>query len=271
MKKHLFQIVLLLLGATLFSSCMKNEPESNQTIYYGYQHIPNINEYMPKSLLRVMDSMHCLHYGDEPPKIEGNYIVDSTYSIYVILAPGSNWSAVPTLHNGTRSFGFKEQHIGIAQLDYSYYDGEDIIEKSYSDSTSIIMKDNIELILNDTLCPEYFHNSENDFDVFDHVYIIGHDSYFTIYYYDVRSYLQMSSYLFQSSKPLYANIISGKIETEEDRTVIKDFRWGCQTVKYLNKEAIPSQIYDYHSFPKEGDGRIMKTLLDFIQQTENQE
>ena len=54
MKKHFFQFFLFLVGMTLFSSCMKDDPENNQTVYYGHQQIPNINEYKPQSLLRAM-------------------------------------------------------------------------------------------------------------------------------------------------------------------------------------------------------------------------
>lgn len=272
MKKHLSQIVLFLLGMTLFSSCMKNDPENNKTIYYGYQQIPNINEYMPKSLLRAMDSMNCLYYGDEPPRIEGNFIVDSTFSVGVILAPGSNWSGAPSYLLGTRNFDFKEQHMGISKLDYTYYDGNgDIVEKSYSDSTSIIMHEYLERILNDTICPEYFQNPENNFKVFDYAYIIGHDSYFTIYYYDVRTYLKLENKPYNQYKPWYANILSGRIETDPNTNeiTIKDFIWGTETVKYLEKEAINSMVYEYHAFPKEGDGRIIES--DFVQLTEQSE
>ena len=104
------------------------------------------------------------------------------------------------------------------------------------------------------------------------VYIIGHDSYFTVYYYDVRSYLKAESQLFKNSMPLYANVISGKIDNVNVihtdtvngttdtlvKKVITNFRWGCQTVKYLKREAISDIIYNLHSFPKPGDGRIIE-------------
>ena len=121
MKKHLFQIILFLASMTLFTSCLKDDPKNNKTVYYGYQQIPNINEYMPQELLRVMDSLNCLYYGDEPPRMEGTYIADSTYCIFVIHAPGSNWSAIPSYFEGSRRFAFKKQHVGFADLEYSYF------------------------------------------------------------------------------------------------------------------------------------------------------
>jgi hypothetical protein len=251
---------------------MKDDPENNKTVYYGHQHIPNINEYMPQTLLRAMDSMDCLHYGDEPPRIEGEYIVDSTFSIGVIRAPGSNWSGAPSFLLGTRRFDFKEQHLGISKLEYIYYDDNaDIVEKSNSDTTSKIMQEYLETMLFDTLFPGYFHNRENDFKVFDYAYIMGHDSYFTVYYYDVRSYLKVENQPYNIYKPLYANIISGRIESDPDtnETIIKDLMWGTQTVKYYEKDAINSMVYNYHAFPKEGDGRLIQS--DYIQTIEQSE
>ena len=87
MKKHLIRTFVFLSGIALFSSCMKNDPENNSTVYYGYQQIPNINEYMPQRLLKAMNDQHLLHFGDEPPKIEGCYLADSIYRFAVIKVP----------------------------------------------------------------------------------------------------------------------------------------------------------------------------------------
>ena len=130
------------------------------------------------------------------------------------------------------------------------------------------MQEYLERILNDPLCPDYFQNRENDFNVFDYAYIIGHDSYFTIFYYDIRSYFKVENQPYNIYKPWFANIISGRIETNPatNETTIKDFMWGVETVKYFEKEAINSMVYNYNAFPKEGDGRIIQS--DFVQRIE---
>lgn len=272
MKKHLIFALVLVSGLSIFSSCMKNDPDNNETVYYAYQQIPNINEYMPQSLLQAFGAEH-LYFGDEPPKIEGCYLADSTYAVQVIHAPGSNWSAVPTFIGGTRHFDFIEQHVGTSKLKYVYFDERgDVIEQSTNDSTAIMMRGFMESFLNDSLCPPYFHENGSSTNVFKNAYIIGHDSCFTAYYYDVRSYMKPESQLFKNSMPLYANVISGKLKkisiTETDtvsgttktieKKVITNFRWGCQTVRYLKREAMSDIIYNLHSIPKPGDGRIIE-------------
>lgn len=288
MKKQLFKTLVILFGLTLLSSCMKDDPEYNATVYYGYQQIPNINEFMPQSLLSAMGENN-IYYGDEPPKIEGTFIADSIYCTTVFCAPWSNWSAIPTNLDGTYRFDITDQHIGIANLYFSKYaiDSLGVIyydQISSSDSIDLFLKDYINQFINDTLIPSYFKNSQNDLDVFNKIYIIGRNPYFTIYYYDIKSYLQTMAASYNIYKPLFANIISGKLDkiniTEIDsitgtphnveKTVITDFIWGCQTVKYLNKDAINTMVYNYHSFPKEGDGRLLITKVGYVPQVENQ-
>ena len=299
MKKHLFQIILFLVGMTMVTSCMKDDPAHNSTIYYGYQQIPNINEYMPERLLHVMDSMHCLYYGDEPPRIEGSYIADSIASIEILRIPGSTWSATPTYFLGTRHFVFNDQHIGTSKLEYTYFKDDYFwdtvsqtweykhasVESSTTDNTAEIMKDKLSVFVNAPTAPVYFRNSENNMNVFDKAYIIGHDSYFTVYYYEVRLPVQASAALLKESLPFYANIISGRLETENivetdslgntntiERTVIKDFKWGVETVKYLNWNSMLEQIINMpiSTLPNEGEGMILKNVID-VQQKEYEE
>ena len=73
MKKHLIKVLLILCGTLALSSCLKDDPENNPTVYYAYQYIPNINEFMPQRLLFALGNEH-LHFGDEPPKIENVYL-----------------------------------------------------------------------------------------------------------------------------------------------------------------------------------------------------
>ena len=79
MKRHLLHTVLFLAGMVMFTSCLKDDPKNNATVYYGYQQIPNINEFMPQRLLEAFGNEY-LNYGDEPPKIEGS--IQSSSSSY---------------------------------------------------------------------------------------------------------------------------------------------------------------------------------------------
>ena len=291
-------MILFLVGMTMITSCMKNDPENNSTIYYGYQQIPNINEYMPERLLHVMDSMHCLYYGDEPPRIEGSYLVDSILRVLTFHAPGSNFSLpCPDKIGGYRQITFTKQHMGISNLELVFFnEGIDTdpthstygqfvyypVQKSTTDTTAQILADNIEQILNDSVFPVYFRNSQNNFDVFDHAYIIGNNSYFTVYYYEIKRPLDPQDAISQYF-PVYANILSGRIDKETyieiDTTagttdtleinVIKDFKWGVQTMKYLKRDLIQDMIYNQTFFLKPGDGFVLKS--NHVNQVVNQE
>ena len=167
---------------------------------------------------------------------------------------------------GYRHFNFFEQHMGIAQLDYLYfnYTGNTMeitpIESSNTDSTYILSKDLFANFATDSLFPIYFKGSQVKPDVFKNIYIIGHDPYFTIYYYDV-----IHTNIFH---PLKANIISGKIDKEyiieTDSVsgttdtivspVLKNFKWGIQIMKYYNDGPILDMILN----PPVGQQRLGK-------------
>ena len=265
MKKHLLTTVLALTGLLMLSSCLKDEPANNPTIFYAYQQIPNINDYMPQSLLYAMGE-NSLFYGDEPPRIQGEYTTDNTSVTSVILIPESHWLMNEGIIPGFRHFNFFEQHMGIAQLDYLYfnYTGNTTeitqIERSNTDSTYLLSRDVFSEFATDSLFPIYFKDSQVKSDVFKNVYIIGHDPYFTIYYYDV-----IHTNIFQ---PLKANIISGKIDKEfivETDTVsgtsdtivmpvIKNFKWGIQIMKYYKGGPVLDMILN----PPVGQQRLGK-------------
>lgn len=264
MKKHFLTTVLALTGLLMLSSCLKDDP-ANETIFYAYQQIPNINDYMPQTLLYAMGENN-LYYGDEPPKIEGEYTTDNTSVSRVILIPESHWLMNEGVIPGYRHFNFFEQHMGIAQLDYLYfnYTGNTMeitqIERSNTDSTYLLSKDKFSEFATDSLFPIYFKDSQIKPDVFKNIYIIGHDPYFTIYYYDV-----IHTNMFQ---PLKANIISGKIDkefvVETDtvsgttdtivRPVIKNFKWGIQIMRYYKGGTILDMILN----PPVGQQRLGK-------------
>ena len=265
MKKHLLTTVLALTGLLMLNSCLKDDPANNETIFYAYQQIPNINDYMPQSLLLAMGENN-LYYGDEPPRIEGEYTTDNTSVTRVILIPESHWLMNEGVIPGYRHFNFFEQHMGIAQLDYLYfnYTGNIMeitpIESSNTDSTYILSKDLFANFATDSLFPIYFKGSQVKPDVFKNIYIIGHDPYFTIYYYDVIHT--------NIVHPLKANIISGKIDKEyiieTDSVsgttdtivspVIKNFKWGIQIMKYYNDGPILDMILN----PPVGQQRLGK-------------
>ncbi len=277
MKKHFLTTVLALTGLLMLSSCLKDDPANNSTIYYAYQQIPNINDYMPQSLLMAMGE-NSLYYGDEPPKIEGVYTTDNTNVTLVQLIPESHWIMNEGVIPGYRHLNFFEQHMGIAQLDYLYYNytgGSTTItqiERSNNDSTYILSKPKFNEFIADTLAPIYFKNEGVSPEVFKNIYIIGHDPYFTVYYYDV-----IHTNIFH---PLKANIITGKIDkeyvVETDtvagttdtivRPVIKNFKWGIQIMKYYEGGTILDMILNptvgQQTLGKPGDVIIIENPTD---------
>lgn len=269
MKKNLFSILLLVGGLSLLSSCMKDDPKNNETVYYAYQYIPNINEFMPQRLLYSMGSSH-LYFGDEPPKMEGLYKADNIYITDIIKVPTSTWRNTPTSIPTPQYFEFYEQHKGIAKMrfkypkghagDYDYY-----LERSETDSTLYFVKDKIQDFVDDTVSPSYFKDGKHSDENFKTVYIMGTDPYFTAYYYEVRD-------INTKAQPLNAVIFSGRIEKEITvvtdtvsyttdtivSNVIKDLKWGIETMKYLNAGPSVNQIISFGYLPTNGDIMLLK-------------
>ena len=272
MKKHSLTTVLVLSGLIFLTSCLKDNPEVNETVYYGYQQIPNINEYMPLRLLQSMDSLNCLHYGDEPPKIaamflangyeyEKNVKIDSLWNPRTGILPAMDYYEIYEQHKGIATYDFQRPYYADTQMTQLLF-----IESSSIDSTCAFMNvgDRFERFVNDTIAPPYFKNgyaSKNDFQ---HVYIMGNDPYFTAYFYEIRKISSMT-------EPLNAVIMSGKVATESiiqndtviESIVIQDFRVGYETMMYYNKENIlyPSLIAN-GSLPLPGNVWILKSLGD---------
>ena len=274
MKKHLIRALVLFFGLTMLSSCLKDNPKENATVFYGHQQIPNINEFMPQSLLEALGNQN-LYFGDEPPKLEGCYIVDSIVATRIIRIPGSHWIQTEGPIQGIKQLKFSEQHFGIAKLRYDFFNyspqlnGIIQIEASDTDTTYLLMKDYVDQFVADSLSPSYFHNEFSN-DVFNTVYIMGRDPYFTIFYYEIRLPSQF--------RPLYANIISGKVDKESIietdtvsgltdtivRPVIKDLKWGIETMKYFEGGHILDLILnqEHQTPPKPGDILILKNAKD---------
>ena len=274
MKKHLIRTLVLFFGLTMLSSCLKDNPKENATVFYGHQQIPNINEFMPQSLLEALGNQN-LYFGDEPPKLEGCYIADSIVATRIIRIPGSHWIQTEGPIQGIKQLKFSEQHFGIAKLRYDFFNyspqlnGIIQIEASDTDTTYLLMKDYVDQFVADSLSPSYFHNEFSN-DVFNTVYIMGRDPYFTIFYYEIRLPSQF--------RPLYANIISGKVDKESIietdtvsgltdtivRPVIKDLKWGIETMKYFEGGHILDLILnqEHQTPPKPGDILILKNAKD---------
>lgn len=268
MKKHLFRTLVFICGLALFSSCMKDDPKNNETVYYAYQQIPNINEFMPQTLLNAFSNY--LYYGDEPPKIEGSFVVDNIWIIDAILSPGSPWMAPITSIPTPQYFEFYEQHKGIAKLNFKYPKGTPsdytyFVERSDPDSTYAVVTADPEFFINDTIAPSYFKNDNYKKEDFNTVYIMGNDPYFTVYYYEIRD-------IKSKAQPLNAVIFSGRMDKEITvvndtvnqvtdtvvKPVIKDLKWCIETMKYYKEGTSISQIISLGFLPSKGDAMILK-------------
>ena len=261
--------MILLFGLALLSSCMKDDPKNNETVYYAYQQIPNINEFMPQRLLHNMGSSH-LYYGDEPPRLEGLYIADNIWITDIIKVPSSSWRNTPTSIPTPQYFDFYEQHKGISKLRFKYPKGnvgeyDYFLEKSETDSTDFLMQDEIQGFLDDTISPIYFKDGKLTEDDFRTVYVMGNDPYFTAFYYEIRD-------IKSKAEPLNAVIFSGRVDKEISvqtdtinhttdtivTNVIKDLRWGIETMKYLNAGTSINQIIQLGYLPTPGDIMLLK-------------
>ena len=270
MKKHLFQIVLFLAGMTLFTSCLKDDPGSNETVYYEYQHIPNINEFMPQRLLEAFGDEY-LNYGDEPPKIEGSFEASNLNLYKKVIGENSAYMIElgPLVY--TAYFNIMEQHKGIAQVEFKAPHGDPahpeyggyFCEFSSNDSTYHYIKDDISRFTNDSIAPSYFKNGTYTKDDFQTAYIMGTDPYFTIYFYEIRS-------ISSRTQPLNAVIISGRMDEEtitvNDSTfvqpVIKDLRWGIETMKYYKEGSVLEQLLRFGYLPNPGDVLVIHNTQD---------
>lgn len=273
MKKHLLKTIIFLSGLTLLSSCLKDDPDNNSTIYYGYQQIPNINDYMPQRLLTAFGQEH-LYYGDEPPKIEGKFFTNAfIYETNVKI--DTLWQPRNGLLPVTDYYEIYDQHKGIAKYrekrPYFAPNGTLIfLENSCNDTTFKVVDQNqrFNAFVDDTIAPSYFKFDNPSSKDFQNIYIMGNDPYFTAYYYEVRN-------ISSKTQPLIAVIMSGKMGTETivttdtinnttdtiTRPIIEDFRIGSQSMFYYNKETILYlPLINNGSLPLPGNVWILKSV-----------
>lgn len=269
MKKHLFKTIFLLCELLTLSSCLKDDPKHNPTIYYAYQQIPNINEFMPQRLLYAFGNEN-LHFGDEPPKIEGTFVADHIAITQVQTVPSSHWMQTATSIPTPQYFNFYDQHKGIAKMRFKYPKGSPgdytyFLENSSTDTTYALVKNDLGRFTNDTIAPTYFKQGKHNIDDFNTVYIIGNAPYFTIFYYEIRN-------ISSKAEPLNAIIISGKMDKEIKlvndtvthtidtivKPVIRDLKWGIETMKYYKESTSINQIINFGFLPTPGDLVVIK-------------
>lgn len=261
MRKGLHLTLLAFAVATCLTSCLKDDV--NSTIIYSSQDIPDINTYMPHKLLEMMGNSR-LHYGDEPPRFYEAPILAAHYYFKDLKCtealyphefyPNDSIPAIPHQGNiiGSYQFDFEDQIKGIISSSYSSIcpqGASQYVELSRLDSTYNYLKHNTSYITNSLDCPSYFTGSFDE-SVFKHAYVIGKDSYFTIYYYDVaiKDFADNWVYGFNQFYPLCANIISGKltkftelVPNANDSTVndtinkfrLEHFCWGKELMGYF--------------------------------------
>ena len=296
------KITLILCAGLLFlASCLKDDPESSPiTTIYGHQNTPNINFYMPQELLEAFGGEN-LHYGQSPafgmypPRLLDTVIADSNtmFRISVVTTPDSHWA----MQNATFPsviadqefyFEFINQYLGLSGMNYykplpGYY-----TEKSSTETTfEAISKDNDKLMkefVNDTLAPfapRFFKDTTAyTSDVFRHVYIMGYDSVFTAYYYEIldmkEGYKPLNAVILSGEviedRPAYTESIITEIPVTADsvtydtvvnhyaatKAAIANVRWGIETMKYLNPSDALAQQLENGELPYPGDIIIMK-------------
>lgn len=275
MKRHLKLALLALTITGCLTSCLKDE---ETTVLYSSQQIPDINIFMPSTLVHLMGNTH-LHFGDEPPRISGSFYADklfiedvayadTTLLVHSVIAGNPVTNSYINLH---------DQHKGILKCDYTSpkdMGNFQILEFSRSDTTLAHIKESEVPLMESEFRPIYFDGSRLDYDDFNRAYIMGDGNSFTIYYYEtVVIYAPPTSqFPINNFYPLVANIISGKVENRNvvqydslnmptdtvTEQVIKDFVWGREVLGYFNDGPSLQQIINLGKQPKPGDAWYIK-------------
>ena len=127
----------------------------------------------------------------------------------------------------------------------------------------------MEKFTNDSIAPSYFTNGYHTKEDFHTIYIMGTDPYFTAYFYEIRD-------ISSKTQPLNAVIISGKIDEEISvvtdtvthtsdtivTPVIKDMRWGIETMKYYKEGSTLDQLLHFGYLPNPGDALVIRNTTN---------
>lgn len=287
MKRRSLSTTLILVTAGLFlsgifSSCLKEEFQKNEngeyvtdslgnkipsdsTIIYITQEIPDINKFMPNTLLKHMDSMHAVHYGTEPPKIDGLFMADDMFVKKTIFMPESNYQNIAEGFPIGSSYGltFSNQLWSVLNCDYSrllqlslsvYY-----YECSDDDSTYHLLHSNFDRFKEFNTTPQYFKEDGFNTSEFRNTYIIGTKPYFTMFFYQVlRNEITISlPFTPNDFQPIMANIVSGKYNKDDDGTeYISNFVWGRQCIGYIKSGDVLNTVIEQGLQPYYGDAWI---------------
>ena len=270
MKRHLKLSLIILALTGCFTSCLKDE---QTTVLYSSQEIPDINYFMPTTLLNLMGNS-CLHFGDEPPRLSGCYYADSLFIEHAVFIDTTldHHSINLGLQPYQAYFNFYDQHKGIIKCDYTsprkQY-GFDIVEYSREDSTHLRIKENDTPLTESPYKPTYFNEPQLKLEDFNRAYIMGEGDNFTLYYYEMLINHTPSGTPFTTSNfyPIVANIISGRIDTRNviqydslhmptdtvREQIIKDFYWGKEVLGYFSNGTSLQQMIDAGYQPTIGD------------------
>lgn len=275
MKRHLKHSLLIFALAGCLTSCLKDE---NATVLYSSQEIPDINYFMPSSLLNLMGNEN-LHFGDEPPRISGTFYADSLVVQRVKYADTTmNIHSVIEGNQLSNSYlNIFEQHKGIIKCEYTAIrkvSSFDIYEFSRVDSTHSHFRSSSHPLTDSPTKPIYFEDSKIDLDDFHRAYIMGEGNDFTMYYYDVLCNYAPPTVPFNvnSFYPVIANIISGTLDERSSiqydslnnptdtikEQIIKNFIWGKEVLGYFKDGTSLQQIIEQGMQPKIGDAWYIK-------------
>ena len=258
----------------IFSSCLKEEYlkdangeyvldslnhkiPNDSTIIYITQEIPDINKFMPDTLLKYMNILEALHFGTEPPKIDGQFLADSLFTQKMVLMPDRPGEEYHNFHEGDLrqgkyNFEFKNQLWSVLNCNYFQFRPQpfNYYELSTDDSTYHILKDNFDKFKEFSPTPNYFKDGNFNTDEFKNTYVIGSSPYFTMYFYQVvRNEIPVSIRIDHPDfHPIIANIISGKLNKKPDGTdYISNFVWGRQCIGYVYTGEVLEKAIRYGS------------------------
>lgn len=286
MKKTLTLTILALSIAACLTSCLKDD---KGTVLYSSQSIPDINTFMPARLLEMMGNEN-LHYGEEPPRMMGTFLADTLYIIDTSFI--NHTITTHSVNMGAQSykahFQLFEQKKGILKCNYTspraLYNFK-CDELSRVDSTYAKFDESSAPILNSAYKPRYFESGKLNLNDFDHAYLMGKDSLFTLYYYEalINDCDPSAPFTIPNYYPVVANIISGRLEKAQivqtdpvSQTVatvtvpcITNFHWGKQVMGYFKEGSALQQLIAFGRQPTPGDTWVLDNHGRPVFQTSN--